>query len=113
MLSASVHHFVTRKGKLLTSMRFGVVTLSLPVVAPVGTVVVISELDTTLNLAAVPLKVTLVAPFKFVPRIVTAVPTLPEIGLVSTNGPSPTPRLKTVPQPRLHALLVPPYAVVP
>jgi hypothetical protein len=41
--------------------------------------------------------VTLVAPVRFVPRILTATPTLPEVGFVSTNGPRPTDRLKTVP----------------
>jgi hypothetical protein len=56
------------------------------VVVPAGTVVVISELDTTLNLAAVPLKVTLVAPVRPVPRILTVTPTLPEVGSVSTNA---------------------------
>ena len=55
--------------------------LNLPVVAPVGTVVVISEAETTVNVAAVPLNVTLVAPVKFVPRILTAVPTFQH-----TNG---------------------------
>jgi hypothetical protein len=30
-------------------------------------------------------------------RILTAAPTLPEVGCVSTNGPRPTDRLKTVP----------------
>ena len=92
------HHLVTRKTTLLFSVFLGVVTVTKPVVAPLGTVVLISDFETTVNIAVVPLKVTLVALFKFVPRIVTAAPTLPEVGLVSTNGPSPTPRLKTVPQ---------------
>jgi len=39
----------------------GITTSTGPGAAPVGTVVVISVLDTTLNVAAVPLKVTLVA----------------------------------------------------
>jgi hypothetical protein len=98
---------------LLLRVLVVVVTLTVPELAPTGTVVLISDFETTVNIAVVPLKVTLVALFKFVPRIVTAAPTLPEVGLVSTNGPSPTPRLKTVPQLRLHASLVPPYAVVP
>ncbi len=38
---------VTRKFTLLVSVRWGVITFTLPVVAPVGTVVVISELETT------------------------------------------------------------------
>jgi hypothetical protein len=38
----------------------------------------------------------------------TAAPTAPEVGCVSTNGPKPTERLKTVPP-----LLAPPPYVVP
>ena len=68
-------HFVTRKFTLLVSVPLGVVALALPVVAPVGTVVVIKEAETTLKTAAVPLNVTLVAPVGFVPRILTAAPT--------------------------------------
>ena len=82
---------------LLLSVPLGVTTFTGPVVAPAGTVVVISELDTTLNLAAVPLKVTLVAPLRSVPRMVTDFPTAAEVGIVSTNGPRPTDRLKIVP----------------
>src|ERR1700691_2723604 len=98
----------TLKGTLLESVPLGVTTLTLPVVAPAGTVVVISDLETTVNVAAVPLNVTLVAPVRSVPRILTAAPTLPEVGTVSTNGPRPTARLKIVP-----SLLVPPSKVVP
>jgi len=77
----------------------GVVTLTLPVVAPLGTAVVILVLETTVNPAAVLLKVTLVEPVNLFPSIFTAVLTLPEVGSVATNGPSPTAKLKTVPQP--------------
>jgi hypothetical protein len=56
------------------------------VVAPTGTVARIKELDLTVKLAAVWLNVTLVAPVKFVPRMFTDAPTLPEVGIVSTNG---------------------------
>jgi hypothetical protein len=52
----------TRKFTLLISVRLGIFTLTCPVVASLGTVVVISVLETTLNVAALPLKVTLVAP---------------------------------------------------
>jgi hypothetical protein len=38
----------------------------------------------------------LVAPVRFVPRIVTGDPTSPEVVCVSTNGPRPTDRLKIV-----------------
>jgi hypothetical protein len=93
----------TRKTTSLASVRLGVFTSTLPVVAPARTVVLISELQTTVNVAAVPLKLTLVAPVSLVPRILTGAPTLPDVGKVLTNGPSPTLRLKTVP-----SLLVPP-----
>jgi hypothetical protein len=59
---------------LLFSLPLGVVTVTGPVVAPTGTLVVISELDKILNLAGMPLKLTAVALAKFVPRIVTFVP---------------------------------------
>ena len=76
----------------------GVVTITKPVVAPVGTLVVIKELEVTRKAAVLPLKVTLVAPVKSFPRILTAAPTLPEVGRVSANGPRlETERLKTVP----------------
>jgi hypothetical protein len=68
----------TMKDTVLESVPLRVTTLIAPVVAPAGTVVVISELATTVNLAAVPLKVTPVAPFRSVPRILTAAPTAPE-----------------------------------
>src|SRR5579863_7146871 len=47
----SEHHFVTRKSTLLKSVRLGVITSTLPVVAPVGTEALISELEATLNIA--------------------------------------------------------------
>src|ERR1035438_9480118 len=87
----------TRKGTLLESVRLGVTTRTFPVVAPAGTVVVIRYLETTVNVAAVPLKVTPVAPVRLVPRIFTAAPTLPEVVCVATNGRRPADRLKTVP----------------
>ena len=71
-------------------MPLGVATWTLPVVAPVGTVVVISEGETTVNAAAMPLNVTLVAPVRSVPRILTAARTSPEVVYVYTNGPRPT-----------------------
>ena len=98
----------TRKGTLLESVPLGVTTSTFPVLAPSGTVVVIKYLDTTVNMAAVPLKVTLVAPVRLVPKILTAAPTSPEVVCVSTNGPRPTDSLKTVP-----SLLAPPADVVP
>jgi hypothetical protein len=78
---------VTRKFTLLESGPEGVTTTTGPVVAPAGMVVAISELETTVKVAAVPLNVTLVAPVRSVPRILTAAPTFPEAVWVSTNGP--------------------------
>jgi hypothetical protein len=78
---------------LLLSVFFGVVTSTVPVVAPVGTAAVISVLDKTVNVAAVPLKLTLVVPVRLFPRMMTLAPTLPDVGSVSTNAPSPTERL--------------------
>ncbi len=69
-------------------MPLGVLTLTLPVVASLGTVVLISEPETTATEAGVPSKVTLVALVRLFPRITTAAPTSPEAGSVSTNGPS-------------------------
>ena len=66
-----------------------VVILTVPELAPTGTVVLISDFETTVNIAVVPLKVTLVAPFKFVPRIVTAAPSLPEVGLFPRTDQAP------------------------
>src|ERR1039457_2097322 len=99
---------LTRKATSLKSVPSGVVTRTLPVVAPAGTVAEISEAETTVNAAAVPWKPTLVAPVRFVPRILTAAPTLPGGGVVFTKGPSPTERLKRVPP-----LLAPPVVLVP
>ncbi len=58
----------------------GVVTLTLPVVAPLGTVVVMDESELTTNEAATPLKVTAVAPVKLAPVICTSVSTAPLLG---------------------------------
>lgn len=65
----------------LTSDGAGVTTWTLPLVAPAGTVVVISELDATLKMAAAPLVVTLAAPVRLVPRIWAAGPGLPVASL--------------------------------
>lgn len=94
---------VTRNFLLVLILPPGVVTVTDPVVAPLGTVVVISASETTVNVAFVPLKLTLVAPVRLVPRILTAVPTLPDDGRVCRDARSPTDKLKTVP-----ALIAPP-----
>jgi hypothetical protein len=49
----------TLKDTLLDSVPLGVATWTLPVVAPAGTAVVISEAETTVKAAAVPLNLTL------------------------------------------------------
>ena len=58
----------------------GVVTLIVPLAALVGTDAVIEVDEPTLNVAEVLLNVTTVAPVKFVPVIVTDVPTGPLVG---------------------------------
>jgi hypothetical protein len=61
---------------LLVSVPPGVTTCTLPVVAPLGTVVAIAEpVETTLKVAGVPLNVTLVEPDRLFPRIATPIPT--------------------------------------
>jgi hypothetical protein len=60
------------------------VTRMLPVVAPAGTGTTMLVADQLVGVAVVPLKVTVLVPFvapKFVPRIVTGVPTTPRVGL--------------------------------
>jgi hypothetical protein len=72
---------VTKVNPVLLAMPFDVVTLILPV-APVPTTAVILVALTTLNeVAAVPPKLTAVAPVKLVPVIVTVCPVPAEIGL--------------------------------
>src|SRR5256885_13275473 len=58
-----------------------VVTLIGPLVAPAGTVAVIAVAELTVKLALVPLNSTALAPVKFVPLIVTLVPTGPLAGV--------------------------------
>ncbi len=88
------HYRITRKGKLLTKAPPGVVTRTLPLVAPAGTVVEIAEPDElTVKADSVPLKVTRVAPVRFVPRIVTASPAPPALGNVLMKGPRPMEKL--------------------
>jgi hypothetical protein len=59
----------------------GVVTVIFPVVALAGTVAVILTSVLTVNEAAVPLNFTDVVPVRFVPLIVTLVPTAPLAGV--------------------------------
>jgi hypothetical protein len=60
---------ITRNFVLLFSVALGVVTIIEPVVAPLGTLVLISAADTTVKFAAVLLKLTLLALFRFVPKM--------------------------------------------
>jgi hypothetical protein len=99
---------MTRKTAMLESVPLGVTTWTFPLLAPAGMVVVISEGETTVKTAAVPVKLTLVALVRLVPRILTAAPTSPKGGRIFTNGPRPTDRRKTVPSPA-----EPPENVVP
>ncbi len=99
---------VTLKATLLESVPLGVVTRIEPVDAPAGTVVVISEANTTVNAAGVPLKLTAVLPVRLFPRRMTGAPTVPDPGCASTNGLNPTVRLKTDP-----CWVAPPKTAVP
>src|SRR5439155_1137048 len=72
---------VTVKLVALVAVPPGVVTLIAPLVAPLGTVAVISVSELTVKAAATPLKATAVAPVKWEPLIVTPVPTGPLAGL--------------------------------
>src|SRR6266511_1225770 len=71
---------VTVKFVALVAVPPSVVTAIFPVVAPVGTVAVILTLELMMKAALTPLNVTEVAPVKFVPLMVTVVPTGPDAG---------------------------------
>src|SRR5436309_6107114 len=73
----------------LVAVPLGFVTDTGPVVAPVGTVVVILVSEFTVNMADTPLNFTSVAPVKFVPVMAAEVPTGPMIGLNSTMTGAP------------------------
>ena len=72
---------VTVKFVALVPVPARFVTVILPVVAPVGTVAVIWVAELTVNVAATLLNLTAVVPVKFVPVIVTTVPTGPLVGV--------------------------------
>jgi hypothetical protein len=72
---------VTVKLAALVAVPAGVVTLTVPDVAPVGTVAWIEAVDATVNVTASPLIFTAVAPVKFVPVIATTVPAGPLAGV--------------------------------
>ena len=75
MSGEKISRGINRKSRLLMSVPDGVLTLTLPLVAPTGTAVLISEIETTVNFAVTPLKLTWLAPVRLVPRILTIVPT--------------------------------------
>src|SRR5689334_21152995 len=83
---ATVRYGITWKTALLESVPPGVATWTAPLVAPACTVVMISEDETTVNIAASPLTLTLVAPATLVPRNLTRAPATPAVGTVFTNG---------------------------
>jgi hypothetical protein len=71
----------TVKLELLVAVPPGVVTEIVPLVAPPGTDATICVAELTVNDAAsAPLKLTDVAPVRFVPVIVTTVPATPDVG---------------------------------
>src|SRR5579871_132279 len=100
--------YLTTNAALLVTAPLDLVTEILPVVAPVGTVVVINVADATVKVAGVPLKLTAVAPVNPLPRIKTRAPTLPVAGSGETKARCPAVRLHNVPSDE-----VPPPAVVP
>jgi hypothetical protein len=71
---------VTVKLPELVAVPFGVVTLTGPLVAPLGTTALIWPSEATLKLAATPLNLTEVAPVKLCPPIPTDEPTAPLAG---------------------------------
>ena len=72
---------VRMKLAMLVAVPAEFVTLNGPFDAPTGTVAVMLVAELTVNVAAVPLKATAVAPVKLVPVMVTAPPTAPLAGV--------------------------------
>jgi hypothetical protein len=68
------------KAEELVAVPAGVVTESVPLFAPFGTVVEIEVEETAVNVALVPPNFTAVAPVNPVPARVTVAPTLPLAG---------------------------------
>ncbi len=90
---------MTVKSAALVAVPSGVVTAILPVVAPAGTMAVICVAELTVKDAVTPLKVTLVAPVRFVPLTATDVLAGPLVGVkpvtVGTAPPS-DPKTRTL-----------------
>jgi hypothetical protein len=72
---------VTVNGIVLVAVPPEVVIAIGPVVAPAGTVAVTCESEFTAKVADTPLKVSMIAPVKPCPMMVTTVPTAPLIGV--------------------------------
>src|SRR5437588_2430159 len=89
---------ITRNCLLLFRLTPFVVTVTNPVVAPLGTTAVKQVLAFTLAIAGVPLNETALLAVKPWPRIWIVLPTLPELsgGKKLTKGVSPVSRLNTV-----------------
>jgi hypothetical protein len=107
---------VTIKSVKLVKTVHPTLTTIFPVVAPVGTVAVIFVPDTTLKVVAgVPLKLTLVAPVRFAPVIVTIVPMGPLDGvkLMGVKLVLGMSYLNIVPQLYASTLLVMPNKEIP
>jgi hypothetical protein len=76
------HEDPTMKSSVLSSDPSGVVTLTLPVVAPAGTFAVIELFEFTVKVVwSAPPNSTSVAPVKWFPEISTEVPTEPHVGV--------------------------------
>jgi len=65
---------------VLVTERTAFFTVKCPVVAPVGTAATIEVADLTLKVADVPLKKPDLVPTKFLPVMVTLIPTFPLVG---------------------------------
>src|SRR5579864_6700825 len=95
---ANVIYGNTLTSHCLVNIPVRAVTMTRPVVAPSGTVAVISASEITLKeLAGTPLKLTAVAPVRPEPRIWVTELTLPLETTNFTNGPRPTSKLNAVP----------------
>jgi hypothetical protein len=79
--SFSAERYLTVKTLALATVPPGVVTFIVPVVAPFGTLVVMLVWVLLRTVAGVPLKLTCVVPRRYVPTIVTFLPTFAFIGL--------------------------------
>ena|SRR5438445_30300 len=87
----------TRNLTLLVRVPVGVVTVTNPVVAPAGTVVIRKVFDRIVNVAGVPLNFTLLVPVNPPPKIPILTPTFPEVVTSFTKGTKATFRLYNTP----------------